>query len=219
MEDTSKKEVKSEVGELIKNHLLTMRYHVFQWVDLTLQRDSVDQNFTPEIDREYAFTRWEGQIQFSGKPPFYKSIIKHKNFQEVQKYMAEVQKSRVEFETSKGERAILGRIALLKGFGEKWQALLIHGMFSTESSPTPNNRLFGRTNDDNQILFVFDNKDSADHFFGLFKETTYHKDPKDVETNVRVIEESVESFGLSRKDVEFIKSRLLLGLELKKMGN
>lgn len=218
MEDTNNKEGQSEVGELIKKHLLRIRYHVFQWVDITLQRDSVDQNFTPEIDQEYANTRWASKMAFRGKPPYYESAIKHKSFQEVENYMSEIQKNKRYFKTSSGEKALLGRIALLKGFGKEGQSVLAHGMFSTESSPTLSNRHDGRTNRDNQILFVFDNKDSADRFCELFKETTYVEDPKDVEANVKLIEETIESLGLTKKNVEYIKSRLLLGLELKKKG-
>lgn len=93
--------------------------------------------------------------------------------------------------------------------------MLIHGSFSTESA---SNRYGGRTNKDNQIVWVFDNLESAKKFVDLFNTTVYKNDPKDLEENTKIIEQSFRLMNMPEDLCNQLEARLLLGQEVIKLN-
>jgi len=191
--------------ELIKDHLLAVRYHVFQWIDITVARHSTSEGFRPP---RFINAYTDGR-DTRGKPPFIWAIERSEKYEEIINYCDwKKWNDRPPFHTSGKEGSRLGMATVIKvkikdGFG-----VLIHGAFSTE--------IGGRANTDNQIMFGFDSEEAASNFYDNFDRTSYHRNPEGVEKNIKIIKDSMSSVGIVDRDYKKLESHLFLGLEVKK---
>jgi len=110
----------------------------------------------------------------------------------------------------------LGKVFIVKAKGKKDRGIvLLQGSFSTESRSS---RLGGRTNFDNQIVWVFDTMVAAENFVDMFDVSNYKDDPSVVEENTRTIEKSFRATGIDSKICNTLEARLLLGHEVVKIN-
>ena len=200
-----------EVEDLIKNHLLGAYYHVFQHYEFTIGRKEVESDFQANITSAYVSrnaTRYESIKEYIlsiVKPDINKSVL-------IDKYV----KSHGNFIKSNGENAKLGKVYIAKAKGKGDRGVVyLEGSFSTEAS---SNRYFGRTNYDNQIVWLFNTMDAANSFFDLFDDSKYSNNSTAVEKNTDLIEKSFRSSNIDPKICDELESRLLYGQEVIKIN-
>lgn len=209
------KEDPADMEKLIKQNLLMFRYYIFEICNFSFQRGSEGAEFKGPTNHKYI------SVNLRIVPPFYNLIqgIPEEAFKFIEgdrdynpwdpeKKLPYFK--RVKFQTDKDEEAILGRAAIIRVDLEKKPSVLIHGAFSTDR-----NRVSGRINNDNQIMFSFKDEISANRFYDLFDDSPFRGNPIAVEKNTGIIEKAMKTI-VDQQTFNRFQSRLLLGLEVKK---
>lgn len=215
----TEKSVNTETAEnveiLIKNHLLRAAYHVFQWFEFDIQRDNTASGFDKVVIKS-GFERTR-----QGKPPFEGvkiGLFQVLNLDWRESYkMEEKFNRRSMFTRQNGESSQLGDVFIGSYQSQDERAVvLMEGSFSTEKVSSRNG---GRTNVDNQILWIFDSLDSAQKFVAFFDDSKYNgHNPEAVEHNTDIIESSFRSMEIDPKICDKLEARLLYGQEVIKLN-
>jgi len=206
---------KESLQKLIKNHLLAVDYHVFQWLEFHSSKNDLNGSFNTKNISDGSITRFNGNQPYNKIKEylFNKLNVDQERRTFIQNYVSALQ----DFRHSSGEVALLGRIfiATAQVDSNKKGLVLIEGAFSTE---TINNRFRGRTNKDNQIVWVFDTQEAAQAFVNMFNTAVYENDPTNVENNTKIIEQSFKAMDLNPKLYARLEARLLLGQQVLKLN-
>jgi len=215
-------ETVENLEKLIQNHLLVVGYHVFQWLDFTTKRDDVNLAF------EQPKSEFGSHNRNNGNPPYENlkinmfeslglnrednaKIDEHVNVSALTRF-GQFQTSREEASQYEGV-AQLGKVFIIKTEGKGGKGVvLLQGAFSTESRSS---RVGGRTNNDNQIVWIFDTLEAADSFVGMFNDL---KNSEAFEANTRTIEKSFRAMGIHPTICKRIEARLLLGQDVLKVN-